>query len=107
MGIQDALLPFLASNQHTRKLREFALKHNGGQKRGMLQYLGKYMNVVDLDSDMIGAVNEMLGFANSVDDDGVRVLGVVEDISKGAKGKILRKIGSDLKAYLDTNTLSL
>lgn len=74
----------------------------------MLQFLGKYTTaVLDVDMEMIGAVNEMLGYANTVEDDGVKVLGVVEDFSKSAKGKLLRRIGTDLKSYLDTNTMSL
>ena len=73
----------------------------------MLHFLGRFTTTLDLDVEMIGAVNEMLGFANTVEDDGVKVLGVVEDFSKASKGKLLRRIGSDLKSYLDTNTMSL
>ncbi len=107
VGIQDALLPFLASNQHTHKLKEFALKHPGGQSTGMMQFLGNFRGEIAVDSEMMASVNEMLGYANSVSDDAVKVIGVIEDPSKSKQGKLLRRVGLSVKAYLDTNTMAL
>lgn len=77
-GLQDALLPFLASNQHSSRLREFALKHTGGQRPGMLQFLGQFSVPGDLslDGELVTSINEMLGFSNSANDDAVKILGV-------------------------------